>query len=190
MLKILLRLLAIGGFIYLSQDNTFLWWFNAKINTAHTRYILVHLCFVITVFCFYVFDVAYLDNFWEDMCVAYNKGKSIFFHILKFLFVVFPFMLMPFVLSYVYFVVLSTLTVLRAYNGLLVTILVWFISFFLLFGLYCYLRHSAGGKEIVSSIERMNKYHKFWFFMMQFSLGLFVFSEFIQDIIFHFSLSH
>ena len=34
MLKILLRLLAIGGFIYLSQDNTFLWWFNAKINTA------------------------------------------------------------------------------------------------------------------------------------------------------------
>lgn len=110
MLKILLRLLAIGGFIYLSQDNTFLWWFNAKINTAHTRDILVHLCFVITVFCFYVFDVAYLDNFWEDMCAAYNKRKSIFFHILKFLFVVFPFMLMPFVLSYVYFVVLSTLT--------------------------------------------------------------------------------
>lgn len=99
-------------------------------------------------------------------------------------------MLMPFVLSYVYFVVLSTLTVLRAYTGLLVTILVWFISFFLLFGLYCYLQHSAGGKEIVSSIERMNKYHKFWFFMMQFSLGLFVFSEFIQEIIFHFSLSH
>lgn len=43
MLKILLRLLAIGGFIYLSQDNAFLWWFNSKINTAHMRDILYSL---------------------------------------------------------------------------------------------------------------------------------------------------
>lgn len=34
MLKILLRLLVIGGFIYLSQDNAFLWWFNSNINYA------------------------------------------------------------------------------------------------------------------------------------------------------------
>lgn len=190
MLKMLLRLLAIGGFIYLSQDNAFLWWFNAKINTAHTRDILLHLCFIVTVFCFYVFDVTYLDNLLEDMCEVYGKGKSIFSYILKFLFVVFPFMLIPFVLSYVYFVVLPTLAVFRAYAGLLLTILVWLFSFFLLFGLYYYLQHSAGGKEIVSSIERMNKYHKFWFFMMQLSLGLFALSEFIQDIIFQFLLLH
>lgn len=187
MLKILLRLLAIGGFIYLSQDNAFLWWFNAKINTAHTRDILVHLCFVITVFCFYVFDVVYLDNFWEDMCAAYNKGKSIFFHILKFLFLAFPFVLVPFSLSYTYFVVMPVLKLFQCYAGFIV-VTMWFFSFLLLFGFYYYLKHSEGGKEIICSVNHLNRYHKLWFFLMQLSLGLFALSEFFQDIIFHFLL--
>lgn len=38
MLKLLLRLLAIGGFIYFSQDNAFLWWFNSNINTALSEF--------------------------------------------------------------------------------------------------------------------------------------------------------
>lgn len=96
MLKILLRLLAIGGFIYLSQDNTFLWWFNAKINTAHMRDILYSLAFVVSVFCFYVFDVIYLDKLLIEAGEADKKGQHVLPYLMKFIFLAFPFVLVPF----------------------------------------------------------------------------------------------
>lgn len=189
MLKILLRLLAIGGFVYLSQDNTFLWWFNAKINTAHTRDILVHLCFVITVFCFYVFDVIYLDKLLIEAGEADKRGQHILPYFMKFIFLAFPFLLVPFSLSYTYFVVMPVLKLFQCYAGLIV-VTMWFFSFLLLFGFYYYLKHSEGGKEIICSVNHLNRYHKLWFFLMQLSLGLFALSEFFQDIIFHFLLPY
>lgn len=93
MLKILLRLLAIGSFIYLSQDNAFLWWFNSKINTAHMRDILYSLAFVVSVFCFYVFDVIYLDKLLIEAGEADKRGQHILPYFMKFIFLAFPFLL-------------------------------------------------------------------------------------------------
>ena len=87
------------------------------------------------------------------------------------------------------YVVMPVLKLFQCYAGFIV-VTMWFFSFLLLFGFYYYLKHSEGGKEIICSVNHLNRYHKLWFFLMQLSLGLFVFSEFIQDIIFHFSLSH
>lgn len=187
MLKILLRLLAIGGFIYLSQDNSFLWWFNSNINTAHMRDILYSLAFVVSVFCFYVFDVIYLDKLLIEAGEADKKGQHVLPYLMKFIFLAFPFVLVPFSLSYTYFVVMPVLKLFQCYAGFIV-VTMWFFSFLLLFSFYYYLKHSEGGKEIICSVNHLNRYHKLWFFLMQLSLGLFALSEFFQDIIFHFLL--
>ena len=187
MLKVFFRFLAICGFIYLSQDNAFLWWFNSKINTAHMRDILYSLAFVVSVFCFYVFDVIYLDKLLIEAGEADKKGQHVLPYLMKFIFLAFPFVLVPFSLSYTYFVVMPVLKLFQCYAGFIV-VTMWFFSFLLFFGFYYYLKHSEGGKEIICSVNHLNRYHKLWFFLMQLSLGLFALSEFFQDIIFHFLL--